>query len=116
MNMAQKLKISSLLFIFFIFGCKTQGNVGSLQSYTISEEPLWIRNGEPIEFEQQSWYPADGVESLLDSEVQLLGEYRGTQFFVEKIDVRPYNRLYTKFGRNKFRIFQLKKQTANLTL
>ena len=69
-------------------------------------EAEWIRNGEPIEFEEEQWYPLDVVESLTDDEVYLAGEYRGVEFFTEKMDVRPYGRVYTKFGRNKFRVFE----------
>ncbi len=87
------------------------GNVGQVQSFPVpSKEASWIRNGEPIEFEGELWYPVDGIEALQDSEVLLAGEYRGVQFFVDKIDVRPYNRLYTKFDRNAFRFFEKKKQ------
>ena len=78
-----------------------------MQTYPVqSTEPVWIRNGEPIEFEGELWYPMDGVETLLDAEVYILGEYRGVQFFVDKVDVRPYDRLYTKFGKNAFRYFE----------
>ena len=85
------------------------GNVGRLQSYaTPIVEASWIRNGEPLEFEGMSWYPVDGAESLQDMEVIVMGEYRGVQFFVEKVDIRPFNRMYTKFSRNRFRIFEKK--------
>ena len=88
-----------------LVGCSTtQGNI--LQQYPFpKEEAEWIISGVPIEFEGELWYPQDSVDVLIDAEVSLLGEYRNIQFFVEKIDVRPYERLYTKFGRNKFRIF-----------
>ncbi|MFA5059173.1 MAG: hypothetical protein WC676_00900 [Candidatus Omnitrophota bacterium] len=76
--------------------------------YTPSAEADWIKDGQPIDFENGLWFPTDEVEVLTDSEMNKLGEYRGTEFFAEKIDVRPYNRLYTKFGRNKFRFFEKK--------
>lgn len=104
-----------LFFVFlFLFStplltsCQTsKGNVGHFQTYNApSAEAKWIRNGEPIEFEETLWYPADGVENLLDSEVQPVGEYRNIEFFVENVDVRPYDRLYTKFARNQFRYFE----------
>ena len=106
---------STVGFVFllsvFLTGCQTMGgNVGQLHSYpTPAAEAEWIRNGEPIEFEGDLWYPMDDVESFLDSEMDLMGEYRGVQFFTDKVDVRPYNRLYTKFGRNKFRFFMRRK-------
>ena len=100
--------VSILLLCVFIVGCQsTGGNIGHIQSYPIADiEAEWIRNGEPIEFEKEFWYPADSIESFLDSEMSLLGEYRGVQFFIDKVDVRPYDRLYTKFSRNKFRFFE----------
>ncbi len=91
-------------------GCVSSNiqNGGQLDIYpTPTQEADWIRNGEPIQFDGKLWYPQDGVENLLDSEVFLLGEYRGVQFFVEKIDVKPYDRLYTKFSLNRFRYFQV---------
>ena len=101
----------TLLSILLLVGCFSteKGNVGRFQSYPIpSIEAAWIRNGEPIEFEGELWYPADGVESLMDSEVQILGEYKGVQYFADKVDVRPYQRLYTKFENNKFRYYKKK--------
>ncbi|MBF0523006.1 MAG: hypothetical protein HQL24_08140 [Candidatus Omnitrophica bacterium] len=97
--------------IFFVMGCSNiAGNAGALQAYQVPEtEASWIRNGEPLEFEGSLWYPADDVESLLDSEVYKVGDYKGVQIFVEKRDVRPYNKLYTKFDRNQFRYFEKKK-------
>ena len=69
-------------------------------------EPDWIRDGEPIEFAGERWYPQDDVETLTDSEMLLIGEYRGVEFFIEKIDIKPYNRLYTKFDEYRFRLFE----------
>ena len=100
--------------LFFLTGCLGggPGNVGRLQIYkTPSMEVEWIRQGEPVEFEKESWYPQDGIENLLDSEVLFIGDYRGVQVFVEKIDVRPYDRLYTKFGPNQFRYYEKKAST-----
>lgn len=70
-----------------------------------SSEASWIKDGESIVFEETEWVPQDNYDVMQDSEMELKGEYRGVQFFVEKLDVRPYNRLYTKFAHNKFRIF-----------
>lgn len=102
-----------IFIVFLVAGCQSsKGNTGSLQSYQFLDvETAWIRNGEPIEFEGDFWYPSDGIEGLLDSEVYIVGNYRGVQIFVDKIDVRPYERLYTKFGKNKFRYF--KKETTD---
>ena len=79
------------------------------KSYSIPEvEAEWVQAGHPIVFEKELWYPQDDIDILSDSEVYLLGEQDGIEFFVGIIDVRPYNRIYTKFGRNKFRIFEKK--------
>ena len=79
-------------------------------SKTVPSEAEWIRNGEPVEFEGERWYPQDGIENLLDSEVYQVGEYRSVPVFVEMTDVKPYDRLYTKFSKNKFRFFEKKKK------
>jgi hypothetical protein len=109
MNILGKITVLLILAIGLgLCGCRsTGGNVGKLQSYPFkTTEAAWIRNGEPIDFEGDLWFPVDGVETLLDSEVEIVAEYRNIQVFVEKIDVRPFNRLYTKFGRNKFRFYE----------
>lgn len=99
-----------ILCIAVILGCQSVSTrQAQVQQYAFPEtEAEWIRNGEPIEFEGELWFPADGMETLLDSEVYLAGEYKGAEIFIEKLDVRPLNRLYTKFGKNKFRFFEKK--------
>ena len=94
--------------IFATAGCQsTGGNAGRIQSYTLNSiEAEWIRNGKPIDFESELWYPVDGVEGFLDSEMRLMGKHQGIEFFIDKVDVRPFSRLYTKFGKNKFRFFE----------
>ena len=71
-------------------------------------EAQWIRGGEPLMYKDQEWIPADDTENLTDTEVYKLGEYRDVLFFAAKQDVEPYQRLYTKFGRNRYRYFVLK--------
>ena len=107
MNKKMLQLVSFGFVIILIAGCKGgKGNIGRLIAYHIpSQEAQWIRNGDPIEFEGELWYPADGIETLLDSEVYLMGEYKSVQFFTDKLDIRPYDRLYTKFDKNKFRYF-----------
>jgi len=98
-----------LIVCLILSGCRTTtGNVGNISNYAfpLNLEAEWIRNGEPLEFEGELWYPQDSVNILIDSEVYLVGEHNEVQFFIEKVDVRPYGRLYTKFGRNKYRIFK----------
>ena len=100
-----------LLIVLAALGCSRNigGNIGHVQSYAFPKtEADWVRNGEPIEFEKELWYPMDDVEVMQDLEMSLIGEYRDVQVFVSKMDVRPYARLYTKFGNNQFRIYEKK--------
>lgn len=110
----QLLEAGIAIFFFSVMtGCAMNGtlNGGQMAIYAVpGKEAEWIRNGEPIELDGKQWVPQDGIENLLDSEVYLLGEYRGVEFFVEKTDVKPYDRLYTKFGQNRFRYFQAKEE------
>ena len=96
---------------FCLLGCAhgSSDNEGQLQSYASpSIEAAWIREGGPIEYGGLRWYPVNDVEVLLDSEVYQIGEYKGVQIFVDKVDTKPYRRLYTKFSKNKFRYFEKK--------
>ena len=102
-----------LMFIFigFLGGCASvnSGNNGQVQTYPSPViEAGWIRDGKPIEYDGSRWYPVNDYEVLQDSEVFRIGEYKGVQIFVEKIAVKPYERLYTKFDKNKFRYFERK--------
>ncbi len=90
-------------------GCMSMstGNDGQVQSYPAPLiEAGWIRGGEPILFDGFKWYPANDFEVLQDTEVFQVAEYRDVQVFVEKIAVKPYQRLYTKFEKNKFRYWE----------
>ena len=98
----------SVLMMFILTGCSTGPgkNNGQLQSYPVPViEEAWIRNGEPIVYEKKQWFPVRDVEELMDSEVYQIGEYRGVQIFVDKLDIKPYERVYTKFAKNKYRYF-----------
>lgn len=114
--MKNKIEMSfPVLFGLFVLsiltaGCQTTGSSIKQVQFHASDsfEAEWIRDGQPLEFENSLWYPVDDVESFLDSEMRLMGEHRGVQYFVDKVDVRPYNRLYTKFDNNKFRYFEKK--------
>ena len=97
------------LSVVSLVGCRnlSSGNDGQMQSYPAPAiEAGWIRNGEPIGYNGQKWFPTDDVENLLDSEVYQVGEYKGIQVFVDKIDAKPYDRLYTKFAKGKFRYYE----------
>lgn len=73
---------------------------------TPTSEAAWIRNGEPIQFEGDDWYPTDEVENILDNEIYQVGVYRDVIFFLEKTDVRPFERVYTRFAKNRYRAFE----------
>jgi len=98
----------AVLLAMGMIGCSSGfTNQGRMTRYITPEvEATWIREGEPIKFEDELWYPQDKVDILKDDEVLRLGAQNGIEFFIDKIDVRPYNRLYTKFGKNTFRVFQ----------
>jgi hypothetical protein len=69
-------------------------------------EAQWIREGQPIIFEGKKWYPQDIIENLLDDEMLKIYTYKKEPVYIEKKEVRPYDRLYTKFGKNKYRLFE----------
>ena len=73
---------------------------------TPDTEAQWIQDGMPIEYNGTLWYPVDDIESFRDQEMMQVGEHNGVPFFIDRIDIKPYNRLYTKFGRNKFRYYE----------
>jgi len=99
---------SILLIALTTAGCQsTSGNTGHRPNYASSSiEAEWIRNVEPIEFESELLYPADGIEGFLDSEMRFMGTHKEVEFFIDKVDIRPFNRLYTKFDKNKFRYYE----------
>jgi hypothetical protein len=105
------MNLKSCLFGMLIatitMGCsRSVGNSGQVYAFPVANlEPAWIRNGEPIVFEESQWYPKSDVEIFRDIEMIRLGEYKGVSFFVPKIDIHPYQRLYTKFGHNQFRYY-----------
>jgi len=103
-----RLRSGIILLLSIVFvgchGAAQKEAVWHFRSTTMEAE--WIRNGEPMEFEDEKWYPADAIENLLDNEVYLVGQYREAALYVEMTDVRPYERLYTRFSRNKYRFFE----------
>lgn len=87
----------------FNYSCVSLNTRSAEHSIT---EAQWIKEGEPIIFEEENWYPKDIIEVLLDEEMLQIYTYRDEQVYIEKIEVRPYNRLYTKFEENKYRLFE----------
>ena len=100
--------IMGFMFLIAVTGCVSKtGNVGQVQVYPAPKvEAEWIRNGQPVNFEDELWFPVDDIETLRDSEVVQVGEFQEVQIFVEKTDVRPYDRLYSKFDINKYRFYE----------
>ena len=95
--------------VLFAAGCinTSSGNSGQLQSYPAPVvEAGWIRSGEPIIYDGHKWFPVRDIEVLQDSDVYQIGEYKRVQIFVDKVDIKPYRRIYTKFAKNKFRYFE----------
>jgi len=113
--MKNKLARWQLALLFMLTGslggCASvnTGNDGQVQSYPAPAiEAEWIRNGEPIIYDGAKWYPVNDFEVLSDSEVYQITEYKDVQVFVAKIDTKPYQRIYTKFDKNKFRYYERK--------
>ena len=109
-NEKGRLRLGLWLIVFgFLGGCASvnPGNDGQVQSYPAPViEASWIRDGDPIDFDGSKWYPVNDYEVLSDAEVFQVAEYRGVQVFVEKIATKPYDRIYTKFDKNKFRYYE----------
>jgi hypothetical protein len=109
MDNRQKFWGTAILVLAFLGGCTTinSDNNGQVQSYSVPViEADWIRNGEPLEYDGNKWYPVNDYEAMQDAEVFQIGEYKGVQIFVEKIETKPYERVYTKFDKNKFRYWE----------
>ena len=106
--MKKILTVTMWFSMVFLAGCvlPQRGDAPSIVDATQLTEPVWIRNGEPIVFEAEDWFPMDEVENLLDSEVYQAGTYRDVPFFIEKTDVRPFDRIYTHFSKNRYRAFE----------
>ena len=94
---------SSLFLLGLLCGCS--GPVPYTRAGYLPKEPDWIKNGEPLVYENQNWYPTEDVENLKDDEVECIAEYKKIPFYAEKIQIKPFNRLYTRFGKNKYRQF-----------
>ena len=87
-------------------GCALPQRSAELTSGDPVTEAAWIREGEPINLDGGVWYPTREVEALLASEILPAGQYRGVDIFVERADIKPYARLYTKFAKNRYRAFE----------
>jgi hypothetical protein len=106
--MKKILAVGMLFCLISITGCTLpqRGEGPSILTAAQLTEPAWIRNGEPVIFEAEDWFPTDEVENLLDVEVFQAGTYRDVPLFIEKSDVRPFDRIYTFFSKNRYRAFE----------
>jgi hypothetical protein len=96
--------------VFFLMGTSACGlssrSLDKTDAGASITEAAWIRDGEALEMENESWYPTDEVENLLENEVYMLGKYRNVPVYIERVDVKPYARLYTRFSKNRYRAFE----------
>jgi hypothetical protein len=106
----KKMKLVKFLFAFsilislgLILGCEVPTAYTRAQ-FAVNEPP-WIREGQPIIYNNQNWYPSEEVENFTDGEMEYVATYNDAPFYVEKRQVKPFNRIYTKFGYHKYRIF-----------
>jgi hypothetical protein len=110
--MGQRIWVTGMVFsvLLALGGCQTMqsGPDASAMAGLERGEPGWIVNGEPISFEGNAWFPTDEVERFLESEVFRLGVYREVPFFVDRTDVRPFERIYTRFAPGRYRAFEQK--------
>ena len=95
--------------LIMIFGCVSYAPGKFRGDFPIKED-AWIREGLPIIFQDQSWYPTEDIENLLDSEMELRGEYKGVPFYIEKRQIQPFNRIYTKFDNHRYRVFKKQRE------
>jgi len=98
-------KFGILFLLITIFGCASY-EPGKFRGDFPIKESAWIKEGQPIIFENQSWYPTEDIENLLDSEMDLLGQYNEVPFYIERSQIKPFNRVYTKFGNHQYRLFK----------
>jgi len=102
--MKNKLLVILILFLSFIYlSCSS---LNKKEAWNSIKEAEWIRKGEPIIFEGENWYPRDIIENLIEDEVIKICTYKETDVYIEKTEVRPLNRLYTKFENHKYRLFE----------
>jgi hypothetical protein len=103
-----KALITVMVPVFCMVGCQfpRSGPEPVTAGGAVLGEPDWIRNAEPIQFEGENWYPTDEVESLLENEIYQAGVYRGVIFYLDRTDVKPFDRLYTRFLKNRFRAYE----------
>lgn len=106
---------SCILFVLLVFmavGCAGGQAVGRRADYAIKEAD-WVREGKPVIYENKNWYPSEYIENHLDNEMERIGEFQEVPFYVERRQIKPFNRLYTKFDYHKYRLFIARKPNAD---
>ncbi len=100
-------RLIPVVMLFSMAGCAMPSrSLDAGGANTPLTEAAWIRNGEPLQMEEAAWYPTDEVENLLDTEMFRIGQYRDVDVYIERADVKPYARLYTLFGKSRYRAFE----------
>jgi hypothetical protein len=100
-----------LILIFSLAGCAA-GYLNKPHDYT-TKEADWIRNGQPITYDNKKWYPTEYIENHLDVEMEYAGEFQKVPFYVERRQIKPFNRIYTKFDYHKYRLFTERREGSN---
>ncbi len=96
------------LLIFGFAGCAANQS-GALNKDFTTREAGWVKEGKPIIFESRSWYPTEYIENHVDSEMDYVDQFQNVPFYVERRQIKPFDRIYTKFDYHKYRLFIEKK-------
>lgn len=94
--------------VFIAAGCAANSQFSPGKDYA-AKEAAWIKDGKPILYDNKSWYPTEFIENHLDKEMEYIDSFQKVPFYVERRQIRPYDRLYTKFDYHKYRMFLEKK-------
>lgn len=108
MRKSEVLKTIFALLILSFAGCAASQS-GSFSREYKSKEAGWIKEGKPIIFEARSWYPTEYIENHIDSEMDYVDQFQNVPFYVERRQIKPFDRIYTKFDYHKYRLFLEKK-------
>lgn len=101
-----------LFFISSLLGCVAGSSSRRYGDYAMKEAD-WIKEGRPLINKNNKWYPTEYIENHLDSEMEYVGEFQQVSFYVERRQIKPYNRIYTKFEYHKYRRFTKKNHDRN---
>lgn len=89
-------------------GCATNQS-GAFNKDFSTREAGWVKEGKPIIFGSSSWYPTEYIENHLDAEMEYVDQFQNVPFYVERRQIKPFDRIYTKFDYHKYRLFLEKK-------